>query len=173
MGCGSSKASAAGPAPAAPDVLAALAATPGLEDAASWMTAEQARLARVLLDAGQEHCFAKWTPGSVEKKAAFFTQVRAPPSRRHAGACKTAGTRGAGTRRRAAWRRVCRAHQPPPAPLPPHTHTNIAVQVKALEGGYPGGVAAYVKNAKQLLVDSAKGVNPFEGLKPEVRPASA
>ena len=44
-----------------------------------------------------------------------------------------------------------------------------ALQVVALEGGYPGGVAAYVKNAKQLLTESAKGLNPFEGMKPEVR----
>lgn len=43
-----------------------------------------------------------------------------------------------------------------------------APQVKALEGGYPGGVRAYLKNARALLKSSAAGDNPFEGMKPEV-----
>jgi hypothetical protein len=30
-------------------------------------------------------------------------------------------------------------------------------------------VSAYVANAKKLLVESAKGLNPFDGMKPEVR----
>lgn len=42
------------------------------------------------------------------------------------------------------------------------------LQVKALEGGYPGGVRAYLKNARALLKSSAAGDNPFEGMKPEV-----
>ena len=45
-------------------------------------------------------------------------------------------------------------------------------QVRGLERGYPGGVTAYVANAKKLLAESAKGVNPFEGMKPEVRSPS-
>ena len=46
------------------------------------------------------------------------------------------------------------------------------LQVTALEGGYPGGVTAYVKNARELLRSSAAGENPFDGMKPEVRPAA-
>jgi hypothetical protein len=40
------------------------------------MTPEQARLTRVLLDAGQAHLFAKWEAGHAGKKAAFYAQVR-------------------------------------------------------------------------------------------------
>ena len=41
--------------------------------------------------------------------------------------------------------------------------------VRSLEANYPGGIAAYVKNAKELLRSSAAGENPFEGMRPEVR----
>lgn len=41
-------------------------------------------------------------------------------------------------------------------------------QVRGLESGYPGGVAAYLNNARNLLKSSAAGDNPFEGMKPEV-----
>ena len=41
-------------------------------------------------------------------------------------------------------------------------------QVRGLEGGYPGGVAAYTKQAQKLLSESAAGANPFEGYTPEV-----
>lgn len=43
------------------------------------------------------------------------------------------------------------------------------MQVRGLERGYPGGIAAYLKNAKALLRSSAAGDNPFEGMRPEVR----
>ena len=42
--------------------------------------------------------------------------------------------------------------------------------VEKLEEGYPGGIKAYVENAKKLLADSAAGANPFEGYTPEVKP---
>ena len=42
-------------------------------------------------------------------------------------------------------------------------------QVRGLERGYPGGLAAYLRNARILLKQSAAGDNPFEGLRPEVR----
>jgi UDP-sugar pyrophosphorylase len=32
---------------------------------------------------------------------------------------------------------------------------------------YPGGIAAYVRNARILLADAAAGTNPFEGCRPE------
>lgn len=38
-----------------------------------------------------------------------------------------------------------------------------------LQKSYPGGVAAYVSNAKALLAASKEGANPFEGFTPEVR----
>jgi hypothetical protein len=41
--------------------------------------------------------------------------------------------------------------------------------VRALESNYPGGIRAYVKNAKELLRSSAAGENPFAGMRPEVR----
>lgn len=42
--------------------------------------------------------------------------------------------------------------------------------MKAVDGGgYPGGLVAYLKNARALLKASATGENPFEGMKPEVR----
>lgn len=43
------------------------------------------------------------------------------------------------------------------------------VQVNAVENGYPGGIQAYVNNAKALLESSQVGANPFDGFKPEVR----
>jgi hypothetical protein len=42
-------------------------------------------------------------------------------------------------------------------------------QVRGLERGYPGGVAAYCENARKLLQDSAADANPFEGYTPKVR----
>lgn len=68
---------------------------------------------------------------------------------------------------------VCAAvHQPAPtstfhcpAPIPASPKT---VQVRGLERGYPGGVRAYLHNAKALLRSSAAGDNPFEGMRPEV-----
>eukprot|EP01063_Lacrimia_lanifica_P017491 TRINITY_DN2456_c0_g1_i1.p1 TRINITY_DN2456_c0_g1~~TRINITY_DN2456_c0_g1_i1.p1 ORF type:complete len:575 (+),score=157.73 TRINITY_DN2456_c0_g1_i1:57-1781(+) len=41
-------------------------------------------------------------------------------------------------------------------------------QAAALEKSYPGGLKVYVANAKKLLEDSAKGVNPLDGCKPSV-----
>ena len=43
------------------------------------------------------------------------------------------------------------------------------MQVNAVENGYPGGIQAYVNNAKALLESSQVGANPFDGFKPEVR----
>ena len=37
-----------------------------------------------------------------------------------------------------------------------------------LNNEYPGGIAAYVENAKRLLRESLEGVNPFDGYKPLV-----
>lgn len=42
-------------------------------------------------------------------------------------------------------------------------------QVKGLERGYPGGVAAYCAQARKLLKESAADANPFEGYTPKVR----
>jgi hypothetical protein len=42
-------------------------------------------------------------------------------------------------------------------------------QVRALQnGGYPGGLKAYLSNARGLLRSSAGGDNPFVGMTPEV-----
>lgn len=43
-----------------------------------------------------------------------------------------------------------------------------SLQMAMLEKGYPGGIAAYVAKAIELLEASSKGVNPFDGFKPEV-----
>jgi UDP-sugar pyrophosphorylase len=41
-------------------------------------------------------------------------------------------------------------------------------QVQALQTGYPGGLKAYLSNARGLLRASADGDNPFVGMTPEV-----
>lgn len=41
-------------------------------------------------------------------------------------------------------------------------------QVERLDGNYPGGLEAYIQNAKALLADSKAGKNPFEGYRPTV-----
>jgi len=41
-------------------------------------------------------------------------------------------------------------------------------QVAELEANYPGGLRAYVTKARDLLEQSAEGVNPFEGFTPTV-----
>lgn len=41
-------------------------------------------------------------------------------------------------------------------------------QIQKLEKNYPGGLKAYVSNAKELLASSKAGDNPFEGMKPSV-----
>lgn len=41
-------------------------------------------------------------------------------------------------------------------------------QVARLDGSYPGGLASYVKTAKELLADSKAGNNPFDGFTPSV-----
>ena len=41
-------------------------------------------------------------------------------------------------------------------------------QVRQLDSTYPGGIAAYISNARQLLADSKAGVNPLDGWAPSV-----
>ncbi|XP_042965764.1 UDP-sugar pyrophosphorylase-like isoform X1 [Carya illinoinensis] len=41
-------------------------------------------------------------------------------------------------------------------------------QVDRLNSSYPGGLASYVKSARQLLADSQAGKNPFDGFTPSV-----
>jgi|EP00945_MAST-04E_sp_MAST-4E-sp1_P008066 UDP-sugar pyrophosphorylase len=41
-------------------------------------------------------------------------------------------------------------------------------QIQKLEDGYPGGLVAYVNQAKRLLQASKRGDNPFEGFVPEI-----
>ncbi|KAB2083159.1 hypothetical protein ES319_A05G246600v1 [Gossypium barbadense] len=41
-------------------------------------------------------------------------------------------------------------------------------QVAKLNSCYPGGLASYVKNAKELLADSKEGKNPYDGFTPSV-----
>lgn len=42
-------------------------------------------------------------------------------------------------------------------------------QVARLNSSYPGGLASYIKTARELLADSKAGNNPFEGFTPSVR----
>jgi UDP-sugar pyrophosphorylase len=39
--------------------------------------------------------------------------------------------------------------------------------LKRIDGAYPGGLVAYIHNARKLLADSREGKNPFEGFVPE------
>ncbi|GAB4862109.1 hypothetical protein Ancab_037361 [Ancistrocladus abbreviatus] len=41
-------------------------------------------------------------------------------------------------------------------------------QVARLNASYPGGLATYVKNARELLADSKAGNNPYDGFTPKV-----
>ncbi|XP_024019089.1 UDP-sugar pyrophosphorylase, partial [Morus notabilis] len=41
-------------------------------------------------------------------------------------------------------------------------------QVARLNSSYPGGLASYIKTARELLADSKTGKNPFEGFTPSV-----
>ncbi|XP_050224195.1 UDP-sugar pyrophosphorylase-like [Mercurialis annua] len=41
-------------------------------------------------------------------------------------------------------------------------------QVAKLDSSYPGGLASYIKTAKELLADSKEGKNPFDGFTPSV-----
>jgi hypothetical protein len=62
----------------APAAAAPLDGVKGLEGASGWITADEARLAQLLVAEGQAHLFAGWAAGDadVEKKRAFFEQVR-------------------------------------------------------------------------------------------------
>jgi hypothetical protein len=44
----------------------------------------------------------------------------------------------------------------------------LVSQLDDLNSSYPGSLAAYISNARKLLDDSKKGVNPLEGWKPTV-----
>lgn len=37
-----------------------------------------------------------------------------------------------------------------------------------MSGAYPGGLSAYIANARRFLAESRDGVNPFKGCKPKV-----
>ncbi|XVE60261.1 hypothetical protein DITRI_Ditri05aG0114900 [Diplodiscus trichospermus] len=41
-------------------------------------------------------------------------------------------------------------------------------QVAKLNSSYPGGLASYIKTARELLADSKAGKNPYDGFKPSV-----
>ncbi|XXG40701.1 hypothetical protein AAC387_Pa01g1351 [Persea americana] len=41
-------------------------------------------------------------------------------------------------------------------------------QITRLDSSYPGGLASYIRNARNLLADSKTGKNPFDGFKPSV-----
>ncbi|KAK4481326.1 hypothetical protein RD792_012211 [Penstemon davidsonii] len=41
-------------------------------------------------------------------------------------------------------------------------------QVARLDASYPGGLASYIKTARELLADSKSGKNPFDGFSPSV-----
>lgn len=46
-------------------------------------------------------------------------------------------------------------------------------QLSALDAGYPGGLLAYVRRARELLGESQRGANPFAGYTPQVPSAVA
>ncbi|VAI90961.1 unnamed protein product [Triticum turgidum subsp. durum] len=45
---------------------------------------------------------------------------------------------------------------------------NFFDQVCRLNSSYPGGLAAYIQNAKKLLADSKAGQNPYDGFTPSI-----
>ena len=52
--------------------------------------------------------------------------------------------------------------------IKPELQKKLSKQIMDLDRSYPGGLAAYVKKAKQLLQDAKTGINPFEGFVPEI-----
>ncbi len=54
------------------------------------------------------------------------------------------------------------------ADTPQTDKERFAAQVQQLDESYPGGIRAYIENAKKLLADSKAGVNPLEGWVPSV-----
>jgi UTP--glucose-1-phosphate uridylyltransferase len=55
------------------------------------------------------------------------------------------------------------------ASLSPEDHLEIATQLESLDKAYNnGGLAGYITNARKLLEDSKKGVNPLDGWEPHV-----
>ena len=106
------------------------------------MSDSEKKLATELLALDQSHRFSEWkTEGDEDKKHAFFEQVRT---------CDANTPISSGAERESLF-------------------TKARLQVQAVESGYPGGINAYVNNAKALLESSKAGANPFEGYKPEVR----
>lgn len=59
------------------------------------------------------------------------------------------------------------AHWPAPGDHDEDKHRQVD-QLMALNSHYPGGLIAYIGNAKRLLEQAVQGVNPFDGLLPEV-----
>jgi len=55
-----------------------------------------------------------------------------------------------------------------PADHTPADEERFFAQVAQLDTSYPGGLRAYVNNARRLLADSKSGVNPLEGWSPSV-----
>lgn len=41
-------------------------------------------------------------------------------------------------------------------------------QISRLNASYPGGLASYIKTARELLADSKAGKNPYDGFSPSV-----
>ncbi|KAM7276643.1 hypothetical protein ACFE04_018509 [Oxalis oulophora] len=57
----------------------------------------------------------------------------------------------------------------PDDPALDHHHINaFFLQIAKLNASYPGGLASYIKTARQLLADSKAGNNPFDGFTPSV-----
>lgn len=46
--------------------------------------------------------------------------------------------------------------------------TANSLQVSRLNSSYPGGLASYIKTARELLAESKAGKNPFDGFTPSV-----
>ncbi|KAG0485257.1 hypothetical protein HPP92_009336 [Vanilla planifolia] len=59
------------------------------------------------------------------------------------------------------------AHWPGPG-VDDEKKTSFFNQVLRLNAHYPGGLTAYIRNARHLLVDSRSGKNPYEGFIPSV-----
>lgn len=135
----------------------------GLQGSLGALSDQERELAAVLLAAGQAHLFEGWpaSPADDEQKHRFFEQVRGAAAI-HALSCTFPGP----CARRA--RPHC-AHVPPPSrDSSLVTCRGAARQVAGLNRSYPGGISAYVANARKLLAASMAGENPFEGYAPEV-----
>ncbi|KAF2296678.1 hypothetical protein GH714_001130 [Hevea brasiliensis] len=117
-----------------------VSSVPNLQKNLCLLFPEQIELAKMLVETGQSHLFQHWPEPGVdnEEKKAFLIRKRDELGI-EAVVC------GEDLK---LWR--------------------VNLWVTRLNSSYPGGLASYIKTARELLADSKAGKNPFDGFTPSV-----